>query len=384
MNRDLTINLALLGINILLGILCLMVARGARGPSVLRLWGCGMLVYVGGVAVAMSGIVVRSPVVPFLANAIICFAPILSVQAVLLHTSHRLPRKACAAMLAVAVVGLAFACFGGPLRFVAIITPATLIAIGLFTGGAFALLNDPPSHAPQAARWVAATMLIGALVWSLRLVYFWGVLGVAATREQADIVAALFGVVHLVSTVACTFGLFAIEVRRMEAVLVHTAASDPLTGLPNRRAATIRFHEEVARSMRRPGHFAMLVIDIDNFKQVNDKLGHLVGDAMIRQVAAALAGGKRQEDFLARIGGDEFVLLMEFQGREEALQVAQRVIDGVASARIEDSGHVLAVTVSGGIALYPYDGEDWDSLFSLADARLFASKHAGRNQVTTA
>ncbi len=384
MSRDLTINLALLGINILLGILCLMVARRVRGPSPLRLWGLGMLVYVGGVAVAVSGVLVPGPLIPFVANVIICCAPLLSVQAVLLHTPYRLPPKGCAALLAAAVIGIGFACFGAAPRFVAIITPATLVAIVLFTGGAIALLKAPPPDAPQAARWVAATMLTGVLVWSVRLVYFWGVLGRAATREQADIVAALFGVVHLVSTVACTFGLFAIEVRKMEAVLVKTAASDPLTGLPNRRAATIRFHEEVARTMRRPGHFAMLVIDIDNFKQINDSHGHLVGDAMIRQVAAELSAGKRQEDFLARIGGDEFVLLMEFQGRDEALQVAQRVIDGVAAARIEDSGLALAITVSGGIALYPFDGEDWDSLFALADVRLYASKHAGRNQVTTA
>ncbi len=380
MSRDLTINLALLGVNILLGILCLMVARKARGPSPLRLWGYGMLVYVGGVAVALLGVLLPGPFLPFLANAIICCAPLLSVQAVLLHTPSRLPLGGSAMLLGAAIAGVAMACFGGPMRFVAVITPATLVAIVLFAGGAVGLLKAPPVVARAAAHWVAATMLAGVLVWSMRLVYFWGVLGVAASRDQADIVAALFGILHLVCTVACTFGLFAMEVLKMEAVLVQTAASDPLTGLPNRRAATIRFQEEVARSMRRPGHFAMLVIDIDHFKQVNDQYGHLAGDAMIRGVATALTAGKRQEDFLARIGGDEFLMLMAFQGRDEALQVAQRVIDGVANGENGPSG----VTVSGGISLYPFDGEDWDSLFARADARLYASKHAGRNQVTTA
>jgi diguanylate cyclase (GGDEF)-like protein len=229
---------------------------------------------------------------------------------------------------------------------------------------------------------MAAILVFAVAVWILRDVMMSGALNDVPDRDRLDLTVALFAIAQIVVSVACTMSIFWIEVRKMEATLIRVAHSDVLTDLSNRRAIMARFREEVARAARQGQPLAMLVFDIDRFKQVNDTHGHLAGDAVLKHVAATLAAGKRSEDVLGRIGGEEFMLLLTHHSADNALHLAERLREHVAAAALDFEGKTLSVTVSGGISVYPEDGADWDHLYAQADRRLYESKRNGRNRVT--
>jgi diguanylate cyclase (GGDEF)-like protein len=186
----------------------------------------------------------------------------------------------------------------------------------------------------------------------------------------------------MVTGVGATLALFWIDVRLMQAELSRVAHTDEVTGLPNRRAILARFQEEVARAARRKEKLAIALLDLDHFKRVNDSKGHAVGDEMLKAAAAAFTSAKRNEDVLARIGGEEFlVVLASCQSIEGAAQAAERMREAVAGVELRAGGEAVRISASGGVALYPDEGADWDALFSTADRRLYAAKGAGRNLI---
>src|SRR5208282_3460134 len=143
---------------------------------------------------------------------------------------------------------------------------------------------------------------------------------------------------------------FWIEVRKMEASLEHVAFTDELTGLLNRRATLMRFKEEMARAQRQKHPMALVVFDIDHFKQFNDKHGHQSGDAVLKHVAQLLNDAKRGEDVLGRIGGEEFVFLCSTQSKTDAMETAERMRVKVATAKLDYDSNSFQVTLSGGLA----------------------------------
>ena len=157
------------------------------------------------------------------------------------------------------------------------------------------------------------------------------------------------------------------------------AASDSLTGLPNRRALMTDLSREIARSARSGQPLSLAVIDVDHFKRVNDTFGHLAGDEVLREVAAAMAANVRDVDVVARYGGEEFAIVLPNCAGEGALTVVERVRAAVAAAHT-----VTAVTVSAGIATASGPGLDGERLLGAADAALYASKNAGRDRATLA
>lgn len=155
---------------------------------------------------------------------------------------------------------------------------------------------------------------------------------------------------------------------------VKKAALDGLTGLPNRAAFMERLREEAARSARYSRRFSVIFIDLDNFKLVNDRYGHLAGDEALRRVAAALRRRVRRSDFIARYGGDEFVVFVLEASANEAAKVAGRIaaeVQGVSVGKV-------ALSASAGIACWPEDGEDPEQLICIADRRMYEVKLAKR------
>jgi diguanylate cyclase (GGDEF)-like protein len=384
MNRAQTLDLALLLMNVLLGALCLAVARGERRSPALRLWGWGMLLYALGLAITILVFIPGPP--RFTAgNVLIALASILSVRGVLANTRRQLDmRWTWTLFVAVAcvLVYFNFAYIASPPSRLANTAVPTLMAVILFTTCTIWLLKDPPAEAIIPARFLAATMILAIFIWVLRLVYLWEPLATGRFDDRVDLIVALFAIAQVVLSVACTLTLFWIEVRKMEVALTTVAFSDSLTGLPNRRGAMERFRAEASRAARHGNPFAMLVLDIDHFKRVNDTHGHLAGDAVIKHVAETLGTAKREEDVLSRIGGEEFVLLLTDPASESALHVSDRLRQKVADKALHYGGLSFNTTVSGGLALYPADGIDWDQLFAAADKRLYDSKRGGRNLVT--
>jgi diguanylate cyclase (GGDEF)-like protein len=228
---------------------------------------------------------------------------------------------------------------------------------------------------------MAFAMVFGVTVWICRILFLAGMIG-SQEGNAGKFVIDVLAIGHIVASVTCTFALFSIEVRKMESALTRVAFSDALTNLPNRRATQERFQQELARANRHHQSFAMLVIDIDHFKRINDNHGHLAGDAMLKLITSVLESAKRAEDILGRIGGEEFVLLLVDPAISEAMRAAERLRLEVESSSLDYSGKKLSATVSMGLAAYPSDGADWDSLFAVADQRLYQSKQAGRNRVT--
>ncbi|MGH8633524.1 MAG: putative bifunctional diguanylate cyclase/phosphodiesterase, partial [Burkholderiales bacterium] len=169
------------------------------------------------------------------------------------------------------------------------------------------------------------------------------------------------------------------EQKRAEEQIRHMAHYDALTELPNRMLLHDRIGQAIAQSQRDQEVLAILFIDLDRFKTVNDSLGHAVGDHLLKTVAGLLESCTRGSDTIARIGGDEFVVLLGgLKEPEDARHVAQKVLDALAEPVVVD-GHELRITPSVGICAYPHDGEDVETLMRNADTAMYYAKQMGRN-----
>jgi diguanylate cyclase (GGDEF)-like protein len=158
----------------------------------------------------------------------------------------------------------------------------------------------------------------------------------------------------------------------------HLALHDHLTGLPNRRLYQDRLASALERARRSEAHAALLVIDLDRFKQVNDTLGHHVGDLVLEKVAALFASRVRRSDTVARTGGDEFsVILEEPTSRGEALHVGRSLIQ-LLDEPLELGEHVVRIGASVGIAVYPEDAREMEALCIAADLRMYDAKHVAQ------
>lgn len=167
--------------------------------------------------------------------------------------------------------------------------------------------------------------------------------------------------------------------RRLESQLKHTAHHDPLTGLPNRLQFGVDLQAALARVRRNEDKLALLYLDLDGFKDVNDSLGHAAGDQLLREVAARLLRCVRAGDAVARLGGDEFTLLLEGIGEAaNAGEVASKIIASVREP-IGIEAHTVRVSASVGISVYPDDAQTTQTLMRNADAALYQAKNQGRD-----
>lgn len=160
--------------------------------------------------------------------------------------------------------------------------------------------------------------------------------------------------------------------------LTQLALHDILTGLPNRTLLADRIEQAIAKAVEQGSCFALMFIDLDGFKPVNDAFGHHIGDQLLKAVAARLRGLLHSQDTLARIGGDEFVLLVELQEPDDAMEVAAKQVK-LISRPFRVAEHDLQVSASLGIVLYPGNGLDQQELLRNADAAMYHAKSAGKN-----
>lgn len=167
--------------------------------------------------------------------------------------------------------------------------------------------------------------------------------------------------------------------KEAEERLSYQASHDALTGLPNRARFHDRLTHTLARASRERHEFAILFLDLDRFKVINDTLGHTVGDFLLQGVTKRLLTGTRESDTLARWGGDEFIILLEkIPGAEDAAIAARRVLDVLAEP-FHVQGHEVFVSGSIGISVYPKDGEDVQALLRSADIAMYRAKDSGKN-----
>ena len=167
--------------------------------------------------------------------------------------------------------------------------------------------------------------------------------------------------------------------REQQSRLNYMAFHDSLTGLPNRSLFYDRIYNGLARARRSNSKVALMLLDIDRFKNINDSLGHDAGDMMIKAISTRLREGVRDMDTVARLGGDEFVVVLEgVHDVEDVIFVANKLLVTLAHP-IEISGHEISSTVSIGVSIFPEDGSDTDELLKHADIAMYKAKEAGKN-----
>ncbi len=197
---------------------------------------------------------------------------------------------------------------------------------------------------------------------------FWNELLIAPVRGEDGAITHFVGVQNDIS-----------EQKRAEKNLLHMATHDALTGLPNRSLLQDRIGQAITYANRTQREVALLFIDVDRFKNINDSLGHTMGDLLISNLAQRLRSAVRMIDTVARVGGDEFVIVLTDIAREsDVTQIIPNLLDAITRP-MAVAGHELSVTASIGVSLYPRDGDDSTSLLKNADTAMYRAKEAGRN-----
>ncbi len=177
-------------------------------------------------------------------------------------------------------------------------------------------------------------------------------------------------------------GFLLLHKERSEDTAQKLALTDPLTGAFNRRTFLELAAKEIARTRRAEGSLSLIMLDLDLFKQINDRNGHLAGDEVLKGVVAVVLTCLRKEDLLVRFGGEEFCMLLPSVAIDRAAVMAERIREAVEQARFSFNGRALAVTISIGVTTLSADGnEDVDALVNRADEALYTAKKSGRNRV---
>jgi diguanylate cyclase (GGDEF)-like protein len=252
------------------------------------------------------------------------------------------------------------------------VSPAFLVLVGWKTSKAIRPANLPELISdPDCARFLAGLVTAGERHHDI----------CALRRANDSEVYLAFDAAAIQTTTGLRTVLVATDVTawmRSQARLQRLAFEDALTGLANRALLHDRIKQAIATARRNAGTFAVLLIDLDRFKPINDIHGHATGDLVLRETARRLQAAARAVDTVARLGGDEFVVLLGGPGgREQARLVAERIIQAVTAPL---AMHGLRLGVSIGIAIFPDDGSDADQLLARADGAMYEAKHRGGNR----
>jgi diguanylate cyclase (GGDEF)-like protein len=243
------------------------------------------------------------------------------------------------------------------------------------------LLGDPRTGYPLSYWLTGVGFLGGGAVFTARLFYEVVVgprpFGLFAGYERQDMTF----LVLYVTGVILNFGFLMMCTHRLTTELARLATLDPLTELSNRRNIEHIAAWEVQRAQRASLPFSVLLVDLDNFKAINDTYGHAAGDAVLQAFAGEARRQLRGQDIIGRYGGEEFLVVLPNTLRAAALGTAERLRHALEEVRVPHKGRLLSFTVSIGAAEYTASDLGWEKLIARADAALYAAKSQGRNQV---
>lgn len=263
-------------------------------------------------------------------------------------------------------------------------TPEISLAVKAFQSGRVQIIQDYPNAAllNNLGEMASQEGLLSCIALPLQVAKkIIGVITIYASQTHAFSQDEVTLLDELANDLA--FGIQSLRIRAehrdAETKLEYLAHHDPLTGLPNRLLLRKRFEQFIQHANKRDYGLAMLFLDMDNFKEINDSFGHATGDALLIEVVRRLQSLLTEACILSREGGDEFVLLINnTQGSEIAAHTAQQILTAMQEP-FEVSGNTLHASFSIGISLYPDDGKDFETLRKNADAALYLAKDCGRN-----
>ena len=291
---------------------------------------------------------------------------------------HANPARRWLVWLPVALAGVVFALTAD--NFALRVVLGSLLLIGQILL-ALHLLNAKQTGDVGRGRPLIATgllALVAIILWRM-----WEVANQAGHPEPSG-PAALTEAIHLggamVPVILITVGLLIMNNERARSTLRHLALHDALTDLPNRTVFDSHLAAELASAKRNQESFGLLFLDLDGFKEINDRFGHGFGDQVLKQVAERLRAALRQSDLVARIGGDEFVVLLRRVSLLVDAECVAGKIHAALAAPFEIEGRRLACGASIGIALYPQHGEEAVALVAHADRAMYRAKADGRGR----
>lgn len=365
-------------------VVMLFVRAGMPNARGLTAWTASNIFFALGFLLLLSYYLFSAPplVESLIANLLIDAGSITAYIAVLLFL--RRPRSrlwviAPALLLIMVEIGL-YARHGANM---AIMVPLGASARAIVTIGAgWQLLRHAPSYMRPAST-------IGGIFhfsWALMLVSrtaWWISSHFAAVDWDPTTPFAL--IARIVLTFVVTPGYLWMIARQLDQALLEQAQQDPLTGIPNRRVMWHRGQRQAEFAMTQHTPVGLLMIDVDHFKSVNDRFGHGVGDEVLVGIAKALAANMREGDLVARVGGEEFMVLLPGASYEDAYNVAERLRAAVECLPFPlDDGGTLHCTISMGISVLDQDAIDWPDLVRTADRALYCAKQLGRNRIESA
>lgn len=247
--------------------------------------------------------------------------------------------------------------------------------------GASGLLQHREIHTRMAAKTLISMFFLVGLFFACR--FFWALHDIPPDDfMNAGLLSALAVIAGEFLVISSSFSTIWMASDELQHELSEIARIDPLTGIYNRRAFDEYCDIEFSRTQRSGSSFAIIMCDLDHFKNVNDRYGHHIGDEVLKRFSIILKDKVRQQDVVARFGGEEFVLLLPGNNTEQGLQAAEQLRARTTATRIEiDRDVSLAISASFGVAHYCADDSEWCTVLHRADNALYTAKRQGRNRV---
>ncbi|HYC03882.1 MAG TPA: GGDEF domain-containing protein [Azospirillaceae bacterium] len=360
-----------------------MVARTGRRVEGLTTWSVANLCYAAGLILIGLRDRIPDPVSITAANGMILCGYLATHAGVLQFARLSLRPLAPLAVACAAVLSLH--------AWFTYVVPDTALRVAVMTAGlgllspvtAWRLFTSMEPAVRPAARAVGVTYLF----WSAFCLFRAGWTWFSPNPDDplyGDPVQEIATLVAIIIAASASQGYLWMAGMRLEAELFRQSRHDPLTGVMNRRGAWEVADVEVARALRHERPLAVLQLDLDRFKLLNDRLGHAAGDRALVALTERVQALLRRSDLMARAGGEEFIVLLPETGRDEALAVAERIRASVEQMRIPHEGATVAFTVSIGVATLGDDAHSWEPLLAAADTALYLAKSNGRNRVEVA
>jgi diguanylate cyclase (GGDEF)-like protein len=366
------------------GIAWLVAAFAYRSLVSARYWGAGMIIGAVGTGIGvLRGQV--DPLIPVvLANGMMLLAIALCWAGIRRFQGRPVPWRAITLIVGSAMVLLAIFLVVVDIMMVRVVI-FSVASIALVGTAGIDLLDRRYGAPTPGTRLTAVATLAYAAAHVLRIVATVFEIGGAIDYTTFNDVQALLLLFTVFGAQIWNAGFLMMAIDRLRAEVADLAVRDDLTGIANRRQFFERARQECARSTRSGASLALICLDVDNFKPINDGYGHAAGDHCLQRFATLAAARLREPDLLARLGGDEFAILLPDTTVEEAHGIAEDILAAVRTAPIVWRNTPLAITASAGAAEWSPDiGPDAAELAARADGALYLSKQAGRDRVTAA
>ncbi|NMM78256.1 GGDEF domain-containing protein [Acidovorax sp. SRB_14] len=354
----------------------LLVLGWGRRQDGLQLWAAALLVSAVGYALYLLRGRIPDAWSVVLANALL--SATLSGLLAAVHRFQDRPQRGAVLVVPPVATALLMALFQDSFALRVAVSAALMAAQVLWVLHAL----QAPGTAGRGARLLRAGLALEAAVLLLRSAWAAAFAGEGATLLQSHAVHTLTFMTAFIALLVTSMGFVFMGKDRADGINRRLAAQDELTGVANRRAIIAALDRDVARAQRTREPMALMMLDVDHFKQVNDRHGHLAGDAVLRTVAGVLRQRVRAQDIIGRYGGEEFLVVLPDTTQEGAHDLALQLCEAVQAAPCQWDGVPIPVTVSIGVVGGRLAASDhWDLLVHAADSALYRAKQGGRNRV---